>query len=788
MLGKRSATDALLPTIDKRPHKRTSSDEGDNESIITEADSSPGGMGSWIWHLGSTFVKSFVALSQDPEAQEIVTQASQQLHHSLDSATHTLRDTLDGVLPASLASKPPVPHAPLPVPVIVPESPALSHLSTHSTAPSKMATLPASPFAASLFSPSPFSPAQKSSAPSPPSSPFKVPISPIRRQNAWTDGWNDPSSSTASAPQYGSSSPQPARRPIPSSQIPPSKRSTEPELADRSTPASRRAAASPLFQSSLQRSGGRSLFSSATTNRGVGTYGSPMSGLLQGHQSLGVKAAPRYEHIHMREHRQKQAQRTQKELDSLARQYEEKRATGYASDFQTFVDYEEYRARVNSLRDNDILGSSTVHKLSGLRHQPGSQPGSQYAPTLSSRKPSVTSTTTGYSPPRNASRMSDLKNGVLSSQIHTGLDFGELGLGRPSVTAPAGLFKNSMSSWPRGPSGGRHGQSSHTSSVSDAKGLPARGLVLSKAIEKAKRALEAPRPPVPDVPAFDRLSVRDRQTDEEITRKIKQMKKKKLPTRLPDAHLNIIKKQLHDRSFIAKAGKEQVTSKDISRLGPAQWLNDEIINFWGAMLVERAERCKLEAANSATTGGKGKGKAKAVDSEEEPGRFGFPEPLHDIHYFNTFFYAKLEQQGYEKSRLGKWTKKIDIFSKDVVLIPINQGNAHWTSAAINFKKKRIEFYDSLGLSRPIVFERLRNYMDMEHMDKKKTPFDFSGWVDFYTEEMPQQENGYDCGMFVCMVMEALSRGEEVDEFVFDQKNMPYLRQRVAWEIGREKLS
>lgn len=140
-----------------------------------------------------------------------------------------------------------------------------------------------------------------------------------------------------------------------------------------------------------------------------------------------------------------------------------------------------------------------------------------------------------------------------------------------------------------------------------------------------------------------------------------------LPASLPPAHLVAIKKQLNDRGFSVKAGKEQVTSKDIGRLLPGQWLNDEIINFWGAMLMERAEAFKVEATNSATThgkgvngvvGGSGKGKAKAT--EEEPGRFGFPEPLHDIHYFNTFFYAKLETQGYEKARLGKWTKKVSV--------------------------------------------------------------------------------------------------------------------------------
>lgn len=47
--------------------------------------------------------------------------------------------------------------------------------------------------------------------------------------------------------------------------------------------------------------------------------------------------------------------------------------------------------------------------------------------------------------------------------------------------------------------------------------------------------------------------------------------------------------------------------------------------------------------------------------------------------------------------------QIDIFSKDIVLIPVNYSNTHWTAAAINFRRKRIESYDSMGMARDTVF-------------------------------------------------------------------------------------
>jgi sentrin-specific protease 1 len=53
------------------------------------------------------------------------------------------------------------------------------------------------------------------------------------------------------------------------------------------------------------------------------------------------------------------------------------------------------------------------------------------------------------------------------------------------------------------------------------------------------------------------------------------------------------------------------------------------------------------------------------------------------------------------------------------------------------------------------------------------------------ETYPEQENNYDCGVFTCQTLEFISRGEE--DFPFTQKDMPYLRQRMIWEISRSQL-
>ncbi|KAH7089386.1 hypothetical protein BKA62DRAFT_776884 [Auriculariales sp. MPI-PUGE-AT-0066] len=193
---------------------------------------------------------------------------------------------------------------------------------------------------------------------------------------------------------------------------------------------------------------------------------------------------------------------------------------------------------------------------------------------------------------------------------------------------------------------------------------------------------------------------------------------------------------------ISKVARESVAPADLTRLRPGQWLNDEIINFYGAMILERSNAAEKE---------KGKRKGRILD----------------VHYFNTFFWPKLNE-GYEKSKLAKWTKRIDIFAKDVVLVPVNHSNSHWTAGAINFRSKRIESYDSMGIRRPNVLQMLRKYVEFESMDKRKTKFDWTDWTDTMLARMH-------LGRKIATTVVSL------------HANMPYLRRRMVCEIGRAAL-
>ena len=234
----------------------------------------------------------------------------------------------------------------------------------------------------------------------------------------------------------------------------------------------------------------------------------------------------------------------------------------------------------------------------------------------------------------------------------------------------------------------------------------------------------SPKPQKPYVPSLEQLQIKERAKDEKIEQRLRPSAKP-LPSALPPADDQLVNIVLSNPGFTSKYAREQVGHSDITRLMPRQWLNDEIINFYGAMILGRSE---------AAAGQSGK------------------KNLWNIHYFNSFFWTKLTKEGYEKGRLAKWTKKIDIFSKDAILLPVNHNNAHWTAAAINFRNKRFESYDSMGMAAESVFkvstlycgrnavinseqicQTLRSYVNLEHQNKKKKAFDFDGWTNWAPE-------------------------------------------------------
>ncbi|KCV71421.1 sentrin-specific protease 1 [Fonticula alba] len=197
-----------------------------------------------------------------------------------------------------------------------------------------------------------------------------------------------------------------------------------------------------------------------------------------------------------------------------------------------------------------------------------------------------------------------------------------------------------------------------------------------------------------------------------------------------------------------------ITRQDVLTLKGTSWLNDEVINFYGQLIMERA------------------GNAQA---------HGLPS----VHWFSTFFYSTLAKDGY--ARVRRWTRRVDIFSKDLLLVPVHLG-MHWCMAAVHFPDRRIIYMDSLGARNDECLDLLLMYLDQESRDKKGTPFDVTDWETECLSAIPRQKNGYDCGVFACSFAECLSRGIGFDgRFNFTQADIPAVRERMAYEIAHCRL-
>ncbi|CAB0005740.1 unnamed protein product [Nesidiocoris tenuis] len=224
-----------------------------------------------------------------------------------------------------------------------------------------------------------------------------------------------------------------------------------------------------------------------------------------------------------------------------------------------------------------------------------------------------------------------------------------------------------------------------------------------------------------------------------------------LPT-LDDAMLAKIRyaqnRSLNSNEILVSKFRLDIRRCDLLTLSGLSWLNDNVINFYMEMIAERSQN------NSK-----------------------YPK----VYAFNTFFYSTLSSSGYQRVR--RFTKKVDIFEKDVILVPVHL-SVHWCMAKIDMKKKQVVYYDSMHSTNKNALDTLLDYVASEHKDKKNQILDMSGWTAFCDKTVPQQQNGSDCGVFACTFAEYSSRNAK---FTFSQENMPYMRMRMVYEICTGEL-
>lgn len=241
-----------------------------------------------------------------------------------------------------------------------------------------------------------------------------------------------------------------------------------------------------------------------------------------------------------------------------------------------------------------------------------------------------------------------------------------------------------------------------------------------------------------------------------------------------------------------------ITSQDLSRLEPDQFLNDSIIEFYLKYVLHY---CKSASSN---------GYRYLINHELD----------HTLktkcYFFNTFFYKQLTgKRDVWYKKVQKWTGGVDIFSMDYIFVPINDA-AHWSLAIICHPGKvklknedsdddedtsdlpAIIYLDSLSkYPAKTVASRLRAYLEMEWQEKKKTSANKSTRpkADELQEQVmkfdervmplkkpnvPLQDNFSDCGVFLLHYAEVFCRDPQanIDQEWFSPAEIPAKRIKI----------
>ncbi|XP_038888440.1 probable ubiquitin-like-specific protease 2A isoform X2 [Benincasa hispida] len=175
-----------------------------------------------------------------------------------------------------------------------------------------------------------------------------------------------------------------------------------------------------------------------------------------------------------------------------------------------------------------------------------------------------------------------------------------------------------------------------------------------------------------------------------------------------------------------------ISKRDLELLKPETFINDTIIDFYVKYLKNKF----------------------------------LPEKNNRFYFFNSFFFRKLVDLDKNLSsacggrdayqRVHKWTKKVNLFQKDYIFIPVNY-SLHWSLVVICHPGEVIK--NVITYPSYLCEEWKERYGDGDDDEDVSAMF---LTLPFFPLELPQQENSFDCGLFLLHYVELFLEGAPVN--------------------------
>lgn len=170
----------------------------------------------------------------------------------------------------------------------------------------------------------------------------------------------------------------------------------------------------------------------------------------------------------------------------------------------------------------------------------------------------------------------------------------------------------------------------------------------------------------------------------------------------------------------------ELDKQDFDRIIRNQWFNDNLLNSYLHLVEKYAKMFSI-----------------------------------NIYTFATYFYTHLINRGSEK--IYKWVENVDLLSYNFIYIPIHRVN-HWSFVNINVDKNEVEFWDSLTGGSSVSITLYIDSVDLLPAGVWNIVKPIMKFLFYYRKKKglakrsysvtkmhcPQQPNGIDCGLFVCL--------------------------------------